>query len=398
MNRWIEVQPVPGSSGRLVRPEPFGGTLAFRRPEMLVMVDKEFLRAYASGWAGDQSGKTDCDSTAIIPSAPFEAHLTISHRCSSGCQGCYISASPDAQDEMGLAEWKEVLSKLARLGVYHVALGAGEDMSFEPLIELAKYARRIGMTPNLSTAGTNLTPKVAEKLNVFGRVHLSMDGVAESFSRVRGHNGYAASLMSLKILRAFHKRVGVNCVVARSNYDELGDLFRLLQRNGIRSVELLRFKPSGRGAKIFDQMNLTEAQERSIVGHVLKLSRKYRMRLRLDCSFTPMVCAEGIDPRRLVSMGLAGCIGGSWLVSIDGRGRLSSCSFDNSEKQLSWQDLGRPGIMDHYTNWTEQAPEPCATCRWLDVCRGGCHVVARHVTGDFNAPDPGCPLVSQPAG
>ena len=398
MNRWIEVQPVPGSSGRLVRREPFGGTLAFRRPEMLVMVDKEFLRAYAPGSSSDQPQVADSESTAIIPAAPFEAHLTISHRCSSGCQGCYIDARPDAKDEMSLAEWKEVLSKLAGLGVYHVALGAGEDMSFEPLIELAKHARTIGLTPNLSTAGSNLTPKVAEKLDVFGRVHISMDGGAESFSRVRGRNGFAASLMGLKILKAFHKHVGVNCVVARSNYDELGELFRLLKQNGIRSVELLRFKPAGRGAKIFDQMNLTETQRRSVVGHVLKLSRKYRLRLRLDCSFAPMVCAEGIHPRRLVSMGLAGCIGGSWLVSIDGRGRLSGCSFDDSDKQLSWQDLGRPGTMDHYTNWTEQAPEPCATCRWLSVCRGGCHVVARHVTGDFNAPDPGCPLVSQAAG
>ncbi len=387
MGKWIELQAVPGARDRWVRAEPFGGTVSFRRPEMLVMVDHAFL--------GQRQPKSATASGRLDPAAPYEAHLTVGHRCTVGCPGCYIDAREDGPAELGFDEWQRVLDKLASLGVFHVALGAGESTPLAFLIDLAHYARGLGITPNLSTAGLHLTPRLAQKLGVFGRVHLSLDGAGRD--HMRGRVGFASALMSLRILRAYHPRVGVNCVVTRASFPGLGRLFRMLKREGVVDVELLRFKPAGRGAELFAQMDLTTEQKRTVVQKVLQLARRYRMRPRLDCSFAPMVCAAGYDPTRLVRMGLAGCVGGSWLVAVDGRGCLSACSFDNTAGALSWSDLGRPGMMTPFTNWIDQAPSPCAECRWLQVCRGGCHVVARHLTGDFNAPDPGCPLVQAQA-
>lgn len=380
---WIETQPVPGR-GTLVRPEPFGGTIAFRRPEMLVLVNH--------AWLG-KGQPAEAEYNRIEPAAPFEAHLTLGHSCSAGCRGCYIDARSDADGELDLDTWKEVLKKLASLGVYHLALGGGESLSWDVAIELARTARRLGMTPNFSTAGLNLTPGVARRLGVFERIHLSLDGTDPIFTRMRGQRGYESALMSLRILRAYHKRVGVNCVVGRLNADRLDPLFGLLGRSGIRNVELLRFKPVGRGRDIFEEMDLTPGQARRFLPGVLELTRRYRMRVRLDCSFTPLVCAAEYDPGLLTRMGLAGCVGGSWLCSVDARGGLAGCSFDTASGSLRWSDLGRPGCFDHFRCWSEQAPEPCASCSWLAVCRGGCHVVARHVSGSFQAPDPGCPCV-----
>jgi radical SAM protein with 4Fe4S-binding SPASM domain len=386
VGRWIEIQPVPGTAGRKrARPEPFGATVAFRRPEMLVLVDGDFPGAGAT--------EPSADSACLDPAVPFEVHLTVGHRCDAGCKGCYIDARRDSERVMDPAECRRVLERLASMGVYHVALGAGESTPLEQLVSLARIARELGMTPNLSTAGRNLTPRLAKTLGVFGRVHLSMDGAGGSYADVRGKDGFAGALMSLKTLRTYHPRVGVNCVVARTNFDRLEALFGLLKWNGIRDVELLRFKPAGRGAEVFEEMNLTPDQFRSVVPKVLGLARRYRMRPRLDCSFAPMVCAGGFDPGRLTRMGLAGCVGGSWLVAVDGGGRLSACSFEQETGGIGWESLGEPGLFAAYRNWTGQAPEPCASCRWLAVCRGGCHVVARHVTGDFHAPDPGCPIV-----
>jgi radical SAM protein with 4Fe4S-binding SPASM domain len=48
-----------------------------------------------------------------------------------------------------------------------------------------------------------------------------------------------------------------------------------------------------------------------------------------------------------------------------------------------------------YRHWTRSAPEPCRPCRYLELCRGGCHAVSAALTGDFNAPDPECPFVSR---
>jgi len=393
MGRLIEIQPVPGS-GKLVRAEPFGGTLAFRRPEMVVLVDHDFLASVGLRTSTDKAQAAGPD-LLLDPVAPFEAHLTVAHGCDAGCRGCYIDSDVRDPGQVDLELWRGVLMKLAELGVYHVALGAGESTPLESLIALAYTARDLGMTPNLSTSGRRLTPRLARKLSVFGRVHLSLDGAAGAAGSVRGRDDFSSSLMALEILRAYHDRVGVNCVVAGTNCDQLEPLFRLLAGHKVRNVELLRFKPAGRGARIFDQMAMTAEQGESFMGRVMRLGRRYRLRLRLDCSFTPMVCAAGISPKRLSRLGLAGCVGGSWLVSVDWRGRLSGCSFDYENGRASYRDLGRSGVFDHYLNWTKQAPEPCASCDYLSICRGGCHVVARHVSGSFFAADPGCPLVKK---
>lgn len=384
MGRWIEAHPVPGGGGKIVRPEPFGGTIAFRRPEMLVLVDHEWLGSPR------QEGTLD-------PASPFEAHLTLSNRCDMGCQGCYID-SGSWGEELDPDTWELVLEKLASMGVYHVALGGGESLSWDVLISLAIKARRLGLTPNLSTSGRHLTPGVAKRLSVFERIHLSMDGVGSTYASVRGHDGYVSGLMSLEILKAYHRHVGVNCVVARTNADELEPLFELLHRLGVRDLELLRFKPVGRGVEVFDRLDLTSRQASELFTRVMALCRRYRLRVRMDCSFTPMVCAAGFPPPVLAGMGLAGCVGGSWLVGVDPRGRLGGCSFDTGTSSLNWEDLGRREGLRHYLDWTRQAPEPCASCRWLHVCRGGCHVVARHVTGSFSSPDPGCPIVQRGSG
>ncbi len=391
MIRWPVVQPVPGSGGRLVRPEPFGGTIAFRRPEMLVMVDHAFARSL--GVTGAAKLSNPSIAARIDPAAPFEAHLTLGNGCPVQCRGCYIGGSMDGFDSMPPGQWKEVLERLANLGVYHLALGGGEATSWDLLIGLARRARQLGMTPNLTTGGSDLTPRLARRLRVFERVHLSLDGVGQTYEIMRGHDGSRRAVMGLRILRAFHPRVGVNCVVGRPNADALGPMFGLLDNLGIREVELLRFKPVGRGAEIFEQMDLTVAQASTLVGRVLRLALRHRVRVRLDCSFTPMVCAAGIPPSRLMRLGLAGCVAGSWLISVGPDGMVSGCSFDH-DARVSWRRLGEPGLMDRYFGWLRRAPPPCDRCRWLAICRGGCHVVARHLTGDSFSPDPGCPLVA----
>ncbi len=387
--RWPRIQPVPGS-GRWLRAEPFGATVAFRRPEMLVLVDRAFARRLGVRRFPEPAPA----ALPTDPARPYEAHLTLDAHCSQGCSGCYIDARPDAGPALAAGAWEVVLERLAALGVFHLALGGGEATGWDLLLHLAQRARRLGMTPNLTTAGLELTPRLARRLRVFERVHLSLNGVGDAHAAVCGHDGYERAVMGLRILRAFHPRVGINCVVARQNADRLAPLFALLDRLDVREVELLRFKPAGRGARDFEHHQLTPEQAAALVPRTLRLAWRHRLRVRLDCSFTPMVCATGVPPERLARFGLAGCVAGSWLVGIAPDGGLSGCSFDE-RTEAGWQQLGRSDLFAAYRRWVHSAPAPCSDCRWLPICRGGCHVIARHVCGDFHAPDPGCPLVRQ---
>ena len=50
-------------------------------------------------------------------------------------------------------------------------------------------------------------------------------------------------------------------------------------------------------------------------------------------------------------------------------------------------------VFGHYRDYSASPPEPCAGCEYFEVCRGGCRIVAKFVTGDPRAPDPECPRV-----
>ncbi len=385
---FVKLQAVGRFGKSMARAEPFGATIAFHKPEMLVMVDRAMaLQLGVADFPAPQPG-----SCATDPHAPYEAHLTVGRNCSVGCSACYIDAGQGRRGPVDISKWEAILERLAQMGVFHVAIGGGEDDELEDLIHLASKARQLGLTPNLTTAAWNVTPAVAKRLGVFHRVHVSMDGLGDTYRQMRGHDGFARAHTGLEILKAYHPHVGVNCVVGRRNYEELEELFSLLHGLKISEVELLRFKPTGRGRALFDSMDLSHDQYDHLVKKVLKLAFRYRVRVRLDCSFTPMVCAGGYDPSVLAKLGVAGCVAGSWLVSIDPEGGLSGCSFD-SEPVGSWTDLGKPGLFAKFSNWTNDPPMPCGDCAFLDICRGGCHLVARHVTGDFEAPDPSCPIV-----
>ncbi|MBA3818998.1 MAG: SPASM domain-containing protein, partial [Deltaproteobacteria bacterium] len=52
----------------------------------------------------------------------------------------------------------------------------------------------------------------------------------------------------------------------------------------------------------------------------------------------------------------------------------------------------RPDAFGAFRTWRDAA-EPCASCSYHELCRGGCKVVSAHVLGDLTAPDPECPRV-----
>jgi radical SAM protein with 4Fe4S-binding SPASM domain len=109
-----------------------------------------------------------------------------------------------------------------------------------------------------------------------------------------------------------------------------------------------------------------------------------------------MLCCHNPPLDLLEAMATYGCEAGNVLLGIRSNGRVSGCSFLKSSG-LSVFDLhsglNQEGHFEKITNWVQKSPQPCRSCRYLDICKGGCHAVAEYVTGDFNNPDPDCPKV-----
>lgn len=386
-----------------LRAEWFGGIVALERPRALVMVNRPLMRALGLAdsprWrdGGDTSSDRSSGAREGLGqlSAPTEVHLVMSQQCSAGCKSCYVGATPRGQ-ALSLEQAKQALDALAKAGVFHVALGGGEAMELDYLFEVARYAREKGLIPNLTTAGLSLTEAQAQRCTVFGQINVSVDGVGERYRQARGFDGFARAERALKLLRSVKKEVGINCVVSRQSFDHLHEVVALARRLKLNEVEFLRFKPAGRGVGTFEDEDLTPEQARRIFPKAQWLTLRYRMRVKLDCSFAPMVFWHKPSPLVARFFGVVGCEGGNLLASIMPDGRWMGCSFGGPREGSVFDRAQTRQTLERgftaFRNYIHSAPEPCRSCEYLSLCKGGCRVVAQ-ARGDWWQPDPGCPRV-----
>ncbi len=391
------------SQERSARLEAFGAIVQLRKPRALAFVDRAWARRRLG--VRDAAAWRDPAADGVIGqqvlSAPLEAHLQLTNQCGAGCTGCYTGASPTGgPGEWGLREWQAAIDQLAAVGVFHVALGGGESAVLPWLGDLARYARTRGIVPNLTTSGLDGLRRLLPIAPLFGQINVSLDGLGATYGAVRGFDGFARADAALVALRLVKREVGINVVVTRANYDQLGAIFAHARRRRLIEVELLRFKPAGRGAAAYAGLRCTDAQHRALLPTVLAAARRHRVRAKLDCSYTPMIAHHAPAPAMLAQLSVYGCTGGDFLVGAKANGALTACSFaapPPGTPRPRVTDLASywhaPDAFGAFRRWQARADAPCSTCAYHALCRGGCKVVSSHSLGDAGAPDPECPRV-----
>jgi radical SAM protein with 4Fe4S-binding SPASM domain len=385
---------------RAFRAEAFGGIVQLETPRALVFVDRDYARGLGhDGGARWSDPAADGEIGKQPLAAPLEAHLQLTNRCGAGCQGCYTGATPQgAAGEWGLDAWKRAVDALADAGVFHLALGGGESATLPWLGELARHARARGLVPNLTTSGLEGLELLLPIASLFGQINVSVDGIGPAYARVRGFDGFARADAAVAALRAVKEEIGANVVVTRGNFDELDQIFRWARRRKLNELELLRFKPAGRGTgDTYQALRCTDEQHRAFLPTILRLARRHRLRVRVDCSYTPMIAWHDPGAELLASLAVYGCTGGDFLIGAKASGVMTACSFaapPDGKPRVT--DVGsyweQPGAFGEFRRWREDAAEPCRSCAYHHLCRGGCRVVSAHA-GNAAAPDPECPAV-----
>jgi radical SAM protein with 4Fe4S-binding SPASM domain len=370
--------------------ENFGGIIAGQTPPFLAFVDRDYMREL--GLAESPLWDTDDESIGLL-SAPTEVHFAITNKCSAKCPHCYMDAGQKDAGQLDTESLKRALDILAEMNVFHVALGGGEALERPDLFEIARYARTKDLVPNLTISGMGITPDTARKMKIFGQVNVSVDGVGDRYSVFRGKDMFAIADKALDTLVTAGVPTGINCVVGRSNFEAVTELFEYAKQKKLNEIEFLRFKPSGRAGILYEKERTTYEQNISLTPMLAKLSAKYGIAAKIDCSFVPMFCYHN-PPRQLLEvMATYGCEAGNVLWGMRSDGSISGCSFLKSSGLSIFQLGSNKNSFERFTTWIQRAPQPCRSCRYLDICKGGCHAVAEYVTGDFDSPDPDCPFV-----
>lgn len=371
------------------RAEPFGGIIALNNPPAAVYVDRAMMQtlgvAESPLWAGWETTLT----------APVTAHLNLTQRCPMQCRTCYNNSGQNNPVELSPDRVKTILETLAGMKVFTVAFGGGEPLAHPAIFELAAYARKLGITPTTTTNGYPVDRTVAKRCRVFSHVHVSLDGVGPTYQAVRGVDGFHHAGRAIELFKQEGVSVGINCVLCRINYDHLEELAGYITARGVNDVIFLRLKPGGRARNNYESMRLTLEQRREFFPRLEALTQKYNLKPHIDCAMMPFIYWHHPNRETLDLWAGDGCVAAIEIAEIRPDGLTAACSFSAVTAGRA-EDLAHnwysPGLQQ-LRSWVSRAPEPCRSCRYLDLCRGGCRALAATLTGDPDAPDPECPFI-----
>ena len=310
-----------------------------------------------------------------------------------------------------------MLADFAEFGVPVLLISGGEPLTRIDILDLAVYARSLGMRVTLSTNGTLITPYIAKRIAEIGvgYVGISLDGVEATHDTFRGQAGaFEAALQGLRNCRAAKLRTGLRLTLTRHTVQDLDGLFEIVEREGIERVCFYHLVPSGRGRFIQDDL-LTPRETRAAVDSIIRRADDYVQRgmpieiltvdNHTDAAYLYLWALREKGPEvaeriRAEARRGGGNRSGIAIAHVDFRGQVHP-------DQFWWQAaLGNVRLKPFSTIWSDTSNQlladlrdrksllkgRCHDCRFLDICNGNFRARAASLTGDQWAPDPACYL------
>ncbi len=340
--------------------------------------------------------------------------------CNLKCRHCYSSSEAKKyENELTTEEAKAVIDDLAEMHVPVILFSGGEPLIRGDFFELAAHAREKGIRVTLSTNGTLINPEMALKIKEhgIGYVGVSIDGVREINDDFRGVKGaYDAAMAGIRNCRAVGQRVGLRFTINKANYDYVGEILDLLEREDIDRVCFYHLVYSGRGQAI-QHDDLTHEETRKvldlIIDKVMDFDRRGIKKEVLmvdnhaDGPYLYLKYRE-TDPERanyiyrLLRIN-GGNRSGMAFSNIDNQGNVHPDQFTQHhtlgnvrERKFSeiWCDTTIP-LLKGLKDRKNLLDDKCKSCSWLNICNGNFRARGEAVTGDFWGFDPACFLTEE---
>lgn len=173
--------------------------------------------------------------------APRQISVALSNACDLRCSYCYAPKTPGRLNIDALVGW---LSDLDQEGCLGVGFGGGEPTLLREFPRLCqRLAGETQLAITFTTHGHHLDAALCSRLQ--GAVHfvrVSMDGVGETYERLRGRSFIALldRLADVRTLAPF----GINYVVNGDTIGELDDAVAVAAEAGAREFLLLPEQPT----------------------------------------------------------------------------------------------------------------------------------------------------------
>jgi radical SAM protein with 4Fe4S-binding SPASM domain len=338
--------------------------------------------------------------------------------CNLKCVHCYADAEIKRfAGELSTEEAQRMIEDLAAFNVPALLISGGEPLVRPDILDLADYATSLGVRVTFSTNGTLIDKEKAARLKKIGvtYVGISIDGAEERHDLFRGRTGaFREAIRGIRNCRDAGIRVGIRFTVTQENLSELGQIFRIVEDEGIGRLCIYHLVYAGRGAYL-SGIDLTVEEKRNMMMRLMEQVEWWNERGRevevmtvdnhADAPFIYLRLNQTNPTRAEQALvliknnggnrsGIAiGCIDSFGLVHPD---QFTSHHTVGSIRERPFSEIWRdPNVqlLEGLRKRKTLLQGRCATCRWLKVCNGNFRARAEAATGDYWQSDPGCYLL-----
>ena len=338
--------------------------------------------------------RAPCPLPPTYLSAPTTVHLSLTEACNLDCPACYVLKSEEPP--LNTSQVEQLISELAEMKVFQLAIGGGEPFLRKDLGHLVRYARQRGLVPNVTTNGTLLTrERLAEIRGFVGQIQLSLNGYdAESHEAHRTPGSFEKTLSAMRLLREMDMAFGMNILVTRGS--DFSRTARLAIEQGARQVNALRPKPTANDIEWFHRYSPLPREFIKLRRELDRLALEYpEVRFTVDSALVFLM--GDLTSDELQAHAIYGCDAGVRSIAVRANGKVYPCSqFSDREFCAGnvteaglgsiWRDAA---VLWRFRKMTPKLKGSCSICSVRDYCKG-CRRIAHFMTGDFYAEDPGC--------
>lgn len=327
---------------------------------------------------------------------PSMVFWEITAACNLQCLHCVVGAGAKVEKELSTDRCLALAEELAVFGVENVAFSGGEPLLHPDFFTIARKVRELGLTIQVATNGTLVTPQVARDLmDLDAQVQVSLDGSTPEIHDILrpGQKAFARSIEGIKALVAAGHQVTIGTVLSTLNISDIPAIMALTEQLGAAAFRLIPFVPKGRG-ELHRDMEVPPKQVMEAVRYL------HEMRNRTGLNIAPLEFEEmldgGVCPDSPAPDMPLKCGGAVAYATITPAGEVLPCHFfegvrADSVQSAAFSDIWYRSRFLNYFRHLRVADlnGNCSTCSWLPRCAGSCRAV-NYAKGDLFGGNKAC--------
>ncbi len=311
--------------------------------------------------------------------APYRMDLILTYRCQNKCEHCYNE--PRQLEELTVDQWKEIISKLWKIGIPHVVFTGGEPTLYPGLIDLIIKSEEFGQVTGLVTNGRKLRePGFLKELVAKGLDHVQITVLShqeEVHDALVGCKGaWKETMEGLKVALSEDVYLTTNTTIMRSNASEIEGTMHFLISLGVKHIAFNGIIRSG-GGKETDGIDYQEMS--GILARLRNIAEAKGVKM---IWYTPTPYCE-LNPITS-GFGIKQCTACALNMAIEPDGAVLPCQsyykpVGNILKD-DWKEIWNNDLCKSIRE-RKFLDDKCSDCSLMDTCGGGCPLSREH--GDY---------------